>query len=102
MDFSLLVIYILLAVVFFLIGILAGLKIKNARAEKYADASEDKKIIAEEIRPIDPFPITTALDQKNDLDIKRSIRKSTTPLLLGPTGGLHSEKIRSADSWLRT
>lgn len=106
MNFGLIIIYTLFSIGFVLIGIIIGTLIK-ASNEKYAPglgekSSDDEFKIEDEIIPRDPFPLTTALDQKNDLDIKRSIRDSNTQqLFLLPTGGLHNSKIRAKNSWLR-
>jgi hypothetical protein len=112
MNFGLIGIYILFSIGFVLIGIIIGTLIKASK-EKYtsdtlgkegtdAGSIGDEFKIQEEIKPQDPFPLTTALDQKNDLDIKRSIRDSNTQqLFLLPTGGLHNSKIRAKNSWLR-
>jgi hypothetical protein len=105
MNFGLICIYILFSIGFVLIGVIIGTLIKASK-EKYTLGKEgtlgDEFKIQEEIKPQDPFPITTALDQKNDLDIKRSIRDSNTQqLFLLPTGGLHNSKVRATNSWFR-
>lgn len=107
MNFGLIGIYILFSIGFVLIGIIIGTLIKASKEKYMYDAPGTESIgdefkIQEEIKPQDPFPLTTALDQKNDLDIKRSIRDSNTQqLFLMPTGGLHNSKIRAKNSWLR-
>jgi hypothetical protein len=102
MEIFILAVIILSSIICILLGIIIGYKTKEARISQSSPPVKNKPDnIDNEIVPYDPFPLTTALDQKDSLEIKRSIRDSSTPLLLNPTGGLHASKVRSKDSWLR-
>lgn len=63
---------------------------------------EKYKEIDQEIFPRNPYVVTTALDEKNTLEVKRTIRDTTSIVPFGMTGGLHKEKIKLKNTWFRT
>jgi hypothetical protein len=105
MEIFIITVITLLSIICILLGIILGFHIKKSEQTKSeagkAASEETEQPIESEIVPKDPFPLTTALDQKNSLEIKRSIRDSASPLLLNPTGGLHATKLRAKDTWFR-
>ena len=58
--------------------------------------------LTQEITPINPYVVTTALDERNALEVKRTVRDTVTIAPFGLTGGLHKEKIKLNGSWFRT
>lgn len=58
--------------------------------------------LTQEITPINPYVVTTALDERNSLEVKRIVRDTVSIAPFGMTGGLYKEKVKLKGSWFRT